>query len=156
MADGWLPVMIPLSKLKSEIDALRHAAVAAGRPANAIAVRAPGSVSVTTNVDKVRAEVAGTLAFYIGRMGTFYAAQLTRLGYGDTVEAVKKGWDLGSRAAAEAVSADLLNAVSCAGSVEACIDRLQAQEENGADIHSVSVDTADNREYEQTLRKLVG
>jgi F420-dependent oxidoreductase-like protein len=156
MADGWLPIMIPLPKLKSEIDALKQTSVAAGRPANAVSVRAPGMVTVTKNVDKARAESAGTLAFYIGRMGTFYSEQLTRHGYGDAVQTVKKAWDAGSRAAAEAVPANLLDATSCAGSVEACIERLQAQEENGVDIHSVQVDASDNREYEQMLRKLVG
>ena len=80
LADGWLPIMIPLEHLKSEIDNLRQVSVAAGRPANAVSVRAPGTVTVTPHVDKARAASAGMLAFYIGRMGTFYAAQLTRLG----------------------------------------------------------------------------
>lgn len=156
VADGWLPVMIPLPKLKDEIDALRKISVAAGRPASAVSVRAPGVVVVTKNVDKARAESAGTLAFYIGRMGTFYSEQLTRHGYGDTVQTVKKAWEAGSRAAAEAVSVDLLDATSWAGSVESCVERLQEQEANGVDIHSVHVDTQDNREYEQLLKKLVG
>jgi hypothetical protein len=72
------------------------------------------------------------------------------------VQAVKKAWEAGSRAATEAVPANLLDAISCAGPVEACIDRLQAQEESGVDIHSVHVDASDNRECEQMLRKLVG
>jgi len=156
LADGWLPIMIPLPKLKSEIGTLRQTSVAAGRPADAVSVRAPGTVTVTKNVDRARAETAGTLAFYIGRMGTFYAEQLTRHGYGEAVQAVKRGWEGGSRAAAEAVPASLIDATSCAGSVEACIDRLQAQEESGVDLHSVHVDARDNREYEQTLAKLVG
>jgi F420-dependent oxidoreductase-like protein len=156
LADGWLPVMIPLPKLKSEIAALRQMSVAAGRPTDAVAVRAPGTVTVTKNIDKVRAESAGTLAFYIGRMGTFYAEQLTRHGYGETVQAVKKAWEGGSGAAAAAVSAALLDATSCAGSVEACIERLHAQEESGVDVHYVHIDTQDNREYEQALAKLVG
>jgi F420-dependent oxidoreductase-like protein len=156
MADGWLPIMIPLPKLKSEIESVRQMSVAAGRPANAVSVRAPGVVTVTKNVDKVRAESAGTLAFYIGRMGTFYAEQLTRHGYGEAVQAVKKAWEGGSRAAAEAVPAELIDATGCAGSVEACIDRLQAQGESGVDIHTVQVDAQDNREYEQTMAKLVG
>lgn len=156
LADGWLPVMIPLPKLKDEINALRKLSVAAGRPANAVSVRSPGSVTVTKNVDKARAESAGTLAFYIGRMGTFYAEQLTRHGYGESVQAVKKAWESGSRAAAEAVPANLIDATSCAGAVEICLERLQAQEENGVDLHTVHVDTQDLREYEQTLAKLVG
>jgi len=148
--------MIPLPKLKSEINAMRQLSVAAGRPANAVSVRAPGVVVVTKNVDKARTESAGTLAFYIGRMGTFYAEQLTRHGYGEAVQAVKKAWEGGSHAAAEAVPANLIDATGCAGSVEACIDRLQAQEESGVDVQTVHVDAQDNREYEQALAKLVG
>ncbi len=156
MADGWLPVMIPLPNLKGEIDTLRHASVAAGRPADAVSVRAPGMVVASSNVEKARAESAGTLAFYIGRMGTFYAEQLTRHGYGEAVQNVKQAWNNGSRAAMEAVPANLLDAINFAGSVEACIDRIQAQAESGADIHSVHVDTPDNREYERMLKQLVG
>lgn len=156
LADGWLPVMIPLPQLAGEIAALRHMSVAAGRPADAVTVRAPGPVTVTKDIDKARAESAGTLAFYIGRMGTFYAEQLTRHGYGETVQAVKKAWEAGSGAATAAVSAALIDAVSCVGSVEAGIERLQAQEASGVDIHTVHVDTQDPREYEQTLVKLVG
>jgi F420-dependent oxidoreductase-like protein len=156
MADGWLPVMIPLPQLKDEIEAFRRLSGAAGRSAQAVAVRAPGVVTVTNNVEKVRAEAAGTLAFYIGRMGTFYAEQLTRHGYGDAVQAVKKGWEAGSRAATAAVPANLLDAISYVGSVDACSERLQAQEESGVDIHSIHVDAADNHEYEQMLQKLVG
>lgn len=156
LADGWLPVMIPLPKLKGEIDTVRKMSVAAGRSANAVTVRSPGTTTVTKNIDKVRMEVAGTLAFYIGRMGTFYGEQLTRHGYGEAVQAVKKGWEANARAATEAVPANLLDATSCAGSIEACIDRLQEQEANGVDLHYVSVDTHDNKEYEQMLAKLVG
>ncbi|MGE0824714.1 MAG: LLM class flavin-dependent oxidoreductase [Candidatus Binatia bacterium] len=156
LADGWLPIMIPLPKLKGEIDALRQMSVVAGRAANAVAVRSPSTTTVTKNMDKAGAESAGTLAFYIGRMGTFYAEQLTRHGYGDAVQAVKKGWEASSRAATDAVPANLIDATSRAGSVEACIDRLQEQEASGVDVHFVSVDTHDNREYEQSLARLVG
>lgn len=156
LADGWLPILIPIEHLKSEIDNLRQASVAAGRPANAVAVRSPGTITVTPQVDKARAASAGMLAFYIGRMGTFYAAQLTRLGYGETVEAVKKAWVGGSRAAGEAVPAQLVDATGCVGSVEAGIDRLQTQEECGVDLHHVNVQADNNREYERILAKLVG
>ena len=148
--------MIPLPKLKSEISTLRQLSVAAGRLADAVSVRGPGAVVVTKNVDRVRAESVSTLAFYIGRMGTFYAEQLTRHGYGEAVQAVKKAWEGGSRAAATTVPGDLVDATGCAGSVEACIERLQAQEESGVDIHTVQVDAQDNREYEQALTRLIG
>ena len=156
LADGWLPIMIPLEQLKSEIDNLRQASVTAGRPANAVAVRSPGTITVTSQVDKARAASASMLAFYIGRMGTFYAAQLTRLGYGEAVEAIKEAWTGGSRAAGEAVPAQLVDATGCVGSVEAGIDRLQAQEECGVDLHHVNVQVENHKEYERILTKLVG
>ena len=156
LADGWLPIMIPLEHLKSEIGNLRQASVAAGRPANAVAVRSPGTITVTSQVNKARAASAGMLAFYIGRMGTFYAAQLTRLGYGEAVETIKEAWAGGSRAAGEAVPAQLVDATGCVGSVEAGIDRLQAQEGCGVDLHHVNVQAENNREYERILAKLVG
>ncbi len=156
LADGWLPIWLPMKKLKDEIDAIRKMSVAAGRPADAVSVRAPGGVSVTKNVDKARAAQAGTAAFYIGRMGVYYAAQLTRLGHAETVEKVKAAWENGSRAAAEAVTDELVDETLCAGSAEECIERLQAQEECGVNVHTVSVDATDNKEYEQTLAKLVG
>jgi len=156
LADGWLPILIPLEQLKSEIDNLRQVSVAAGRPANAVAIRSPGTITVTSQIDKARAASAGMLAFYIGRMGTFYAAQLTRLGYGEVVETIKEAWAGGSRAAGEAVPAQLVDATGCVGSVEAGIDRLQAQEECGVDLHHVNVQAENNREYERILAKLVG
>ncbi len=156
LADGWLPILIPLEHLKSEIDNLRQTSVAAGRPANAVAVRSPGIIRVTPQVDKARAASAGMLAFYIGRMGTFYAAQLTRLGYEEAVETVKKAWAGGSRAAGEAVPAQLVDATGCVGSVEAGIDRLQAQEACGVDLHHVNVQAENNKKYERILAKLVG
>ncbi len=156
LADGWLPIMIPLEHLKSEIDNVRQASVVAGRPSHAVSVRAPGTVTITPHVDKARAASAGMLAFYIGRMGTFYAAQLTRLGYGEAVETIKKAWEGGSQAAGEAVPDQLVDATGCVGSVEEGIERLQAQEESGVDLHHVNVQANNDNEYGQILAKLVG
>ena len=156
LADGWLPIWLPMKQLKAEIGTVRSMSVAAGRPVNAVSVRAPSAVAVTPHADKARAAHAGTAAFYIGRMGVYYATQLTRLGYGETVEKVKSAWQNGSRAAAEAVGDELVNDTLCAGPVEACLERMQAQEECGVDIHTVSVEAADNAEYERILTRLVG
>ena len=60
-----------------------------------IAVKAPGWVHVTGDVARARAGHAGTLAFYAARMGTFYAEQITRFGYGDQVNQIKEGWTAG-------------------------------------------------------------
>lgn len=156
LADGWLPIWLPLKKLKVEVDAVREMSVAAGRRRDAVCVRAPGDVVVTGNVERVRAAHAATAAFYIGRMGVYYAAQLSRLGHAETVEKVQEAWKGGSRAAANAVTDELVDETLCAGSVEECADRLDRQADCGIDIHRVGVETGDNREYERILKTLVG
>ena len=156
LADGWLPIWLPMKKLKAEIASVRAMSVAAGRPADAVSVRAPGDVVVTSDVAKVRAAHAASAAFYIGRMGVYYAAQLSRLGHAETVEKVKAAWNDGSRAAAQAVTDELVDETLCAGSAEECLDRLEAQAECGVDIHTVDVKAADPRAYERTLKTLVG
>ncbi len=51
-----------------------------------VAVKSPAHDSRHRQVrDRARACQAGTLAFYAARMGTFYAEQLTRFGFGDDV-----------------------------------------------------------------------
>ena len=156
IADGWLPILIPLPRLQAEILAMRRMSASAGRPPDAVRVRAPGAVVVTEDPAAARAETARTLAFYIGRMGTFYAEQLTRQGYGEAVRKAKAGWEGGSRAAAQAVPDDLVAAVSCAGPPAQCIERLHAQEESGVDIHTVHVQAESLRAYESALAAMVG
>src|SRR5271170_1762731 len=63
-ADGWMPVMIPLGGLKGAIGELREIAREAGRAPEAVAVKSPGWVHVTSDVARGNAVHAGTLAFY--------------------------------------------------------------------------------------------
>src|SRR5262249_36507288 len=109
-ADGWLPVMIPVSGLGKAISEFREIAKAAGRDPMSVEVKAPGGVVVTKNPDRARAGQAGTIAFYAARMGTFYSEQLTRFGFGDEVRVIKEAWDKGgSKAGTEAVSEKMLS-----------------------------------------------
>src|SRR5580658_10258767 len=87
-ADGWLPVMIPLGRLKESIADFRAIAASAGRDPKSIAVKSPGATTVTNNVERAHAAHAANVAFYAARMGTFYAEQLTRMGFGGDVQKV--------------------------------------------------------------------
>jgi len=155
IADGWMPVMIPLSALKAEVDNFRAAAAAAGRDPMAITVKSPGGVTVSS---KPGAQDAGRgfLAFYIARMGTFYYNQLSRLGFGDDVAAVKRAFDEhGSAAGAAALSPELLNELGATGDVDACLRRIQEEEAAGINLHSVSVDTQDPVEFGRAIEALL-
>jgi F420-dependent oxidoreductase-like protein len=157
IADGWMPVMIPLQHLAPEVAAFRQLVRDAGREPQSIIVRSPGAVTVTRDIDKAREESKAHLAFYITNMGDFYREQLIRLGYEEAVSTVRKAWDEGGRAAGTtAVPEALIDSLFFAGPVEACIERLEAQAAAGIDMHTVRVEANDSREMVQILQRLVG
>ncbi|HEY7494366.1 MAG TPA: LLM class flavin-dependent oxidoreductase [Candidatus Tectomicrobia bacterium] len=157
IADGWMPVMIPLARLSKEVAAFRQLVREAGRDPHRVTVRAPGSVTVTSNVEQARQESKAHLAFYITNMGDFYCAQLMRLGYEEAVQAVRQAWDTGGHAAGIAAVPDaLVDSLHFAGPLDACLERLVEQEEAGIDLHAVHVDVAEPKEATQILERLVG
>jgi F420-dependent oxidoreductase-like protein len=157
LADGWLPVMIPIDKLSAEIAAMRQQIARAGREPHTVEIHAPGGVTVAGGDARARAEMmqAGTIAFYIGRMGVYYARQLERFGFADEVAAVTAAWQNGSSAAAAAVPEPMRRRLGTAGDIAACRERLAAEAEAGADIHRVHVATDDAREFGRTLEQLL-
>ena len=156
LADGWMPVLIPLGQLGQEVKAFRQQVSAANRDPGSVAVRSPGSVTVTQNAEAYRQEGKSHIAFYVTNMGDYYREQLTRLGHRDAVQTIRAAWDEGGRAAGiAAVPDDLVDSLFFAGSLEACIDRLEAQGEAGIDMHTVQVDAPPN-EMTRILDRLVG
>jgi F420-dependent oxidoreductase-like protein len=156
LADGWMPVMIPLGQLGQEVTDFRQVTRAAGRDPHSVVVRSPGSVTVTNNIDKARQENKAHVAFYITSMGDFYREQLIRLGYAEAVQTIRKAWDEGGRAAGTAAVPDaLVDGLHLAGPVEACLERLAAQEEAGIDMHTVQVEANSPQEATTILERLV-
>ena len=157
IADGWMPVMIPLPRLAAEVTAFRQHVRDAGREPQSVIVRSPGAVTVTRDIDKAREESKAHLAFYITNMGDFYREQLIRLGYDDAVSKVRQAWDEGGRAAGTAaVPEALVDSLFFAGPVEACIERLEVQAAAGIDMHTVRVEAGDSKEMVRILQRLVG
>ncbi len=156
-ADGWLPVMIPIDKLGTEIGALNTRILAAGRDPEQFEVTAPTAAVVASGEARERAELAqaGTTAFYIGKMGVYYARQLERFGFEKEVAAVKAAWQQGAAAAVAAIPAAMRNRLGVCGDVEECRDRLIEQEKAGAKIHRVHVATEDPREYTKAIERLL-
>ena len=156
-ADGWLPVMIPIEKLAGEVSAMRARISGAGRDPAAFEIHAPGGIVVASGTARSRAEMAhaGTIAFYVGRMGVYYTRQLERFGFGKEVAAIKEAWQRGSAAAAAAVPAAMRERLGTVGDVAACRERIAAEAAAGADIHRVQVATEDSSEYTRTLERLL-
>ncbi len=157
IADGWMPVLIPLPNLAAEVAKFREMVKAAGRDPQSVTVRTPGITTVTDNVDKVRHESKAHVAFYVTNMGDFYREQLIRLGYEDAVHTIRSAWDEGGHAAGIAsMPDDLVDSLHFAGSVEACRDRIAAYEEAGIDMISVNVDSEDPVEMGRIFGQLQG
>ena len=155
-ADGWLPVMIPLSGLGRAISEFREIAKAAGRDPKAVEVKAPGNVSITKNPERSKAGQASTIGFYIARMGTFYSEQLTRFGYGDEVRKVKEAWDSGgSKAGIAAIPEKMLDQLGYVGDVKGARERIIEHEKAGAELHAVDIDAKDPAEFEKTVHTLL-
>jgi len=158
IADGWMPRMMPIDRLKEQVDGFRAQVAAAGRDPAAVTVVSPGRVAVVKDVMKQKQSARETLAFYVARMGDFYYEQLRDMGYDEDVNAIRAAWKSGgSQAGYAAVSDRLLDSLWCIGSVEQVRERLQEQEEAGIDLHSVLLrdiesDVEAGRIYEALLK----
>jgi F420-dependent oxidoreductase-like protein len=157
IADGWIPIWTPIEKVDEEIKLLRETAAKAGRDPESITVRSPGGITVTKNLDRAKAGVAGGLAFYVSRMGVFYYEHVSRLGYADEAAAIKRAWDEGgSQAGTAAVPEHLQQQMGfVTDSVEAARERLAEQEAAGINLHAVSVDADSPQERAKVYEQLV-
>jgi alkanesulfonate monooxygenase SsuD/methylene tetrahydromethanopterin reductase-like flavin-dependent oxidoreductase (luciferase family) len=143
LADGWLPMMIPLERLADQVARLRGMIEAAGRDRSSVVAKSPGSVIVTTDIAAALLAERRRLSYYVGRMGVYYAAHLTAMGRGEEVEAIRRAWDAGgSTAAAAAVSDDLVAAfvrIVTPDQLDDAAARLDEQAAAGVDLHQVAL-----------------
>jgi alkanesulfonate monooxygenase SsuD/methylene tetrahydromethanopterin reductase-like flavin-dependent oxidoreductase (luciferase family) len=160
LADGWLPVMIPIDQLGAEIEKVHGWVREAGRDPKRFTVRAPGGVTVAnTQAQRELAfrRSAGTLAFYCARMGDFYYRQLSRQGFQPEADRVRAAWaEGGPEKAAAAVPEQMMARLGFIGSTEECRERLDQEEALGATLHTATVLEEDPREAAKILARLVG
>jgi alkanesulfonate monooxygenase SsuD/methylene tetrahydromethanopterin reductase-like flavin-dependent oxidoreductase (luciferase family) len=154
VADGWLPNWSPLSGLAEAISAYRAEARAAGRSAT---VRAPRPLVLTQDVEAGELANRRMLAFYVARMGGFFADNLIQLGHGELVAEIRHAFDTGGRDHAasvipEAISRDISQVTN---SIDAAHHRLEEQAKAGVDIHTVEINGYDDRATKGLLKELV-
>src|SRR6266699_811046 len=118
IADGVLPVYWPGNKWGELREQLDEGARLAGRPAQRAAIRF---------------KAAAPLAYYIGKMGVYYAQMLTRNGFGVEVQAVIEGWKQGMKSAIAAVDPQMLDAVSIVGTPKEVVAKLDQWAASGVD-----------------------
>lgn len=145
ISDGVLPVYWPGTKWGELRQQLDEGAAIAGRSPHSAAI-APylTSAILDENMDEeqraaIRFAAASPLAYYIGKMGIYYAQMLTRNGFGADVEAVKEGWKTGMKSAVDAVSPNLFNATTLMGTPTEIVARLDQWVAAGVDEPLISM-----------------
>jgi F420-dependent oxidoreductase-like protein len=139
IADGVLPVYWPGNKWGDLREQLDEGSQLASRPAHSAAI-APYITSAILHESAtpeerraIYAQVAAPLAYYIGKMGVYYAQMLTRNGFGEDVQAVIEGWKEGMKTAIEAVSPRMLDAVTIIGTPREVVAKIDQWGAAGVD-----------------------
>lgn len=135
IADGWLPTLWPRTKLPEGIAAIRAGAEAAGRNASRIEVAPFVNVVVSDDITRARNSARMPLAYYIGGMGDYYHAALSRLGFCPDADRVRELWQAGRpKEAIRAVSDEMIDSIAICGPREVCQRRLEETAEAGATL----------------------
>ena len=158
IADGWMPTWIPNDRVGESVSQVRQWSVDAGRSADAVEVRSPGSATVVLDPDR-QADLdrgfAQGMSFFAVRNGPGYFHQFERQGFADEVAAMRQAWQDGGVGAATEIAMEIAPRFSIRGSLEDCAAYLDEQTALGVDLHQVSVDTEDDQAWADALARLV-
>lgn len=140
VADGWLPTHWPGERLTDGIAQIRAGAESAGRDASLIEIAPLVNVAVSDDIAKARNSARLPLAYYIGGMGDYYHAALSRLGFATEAERIRRLWQGGRpREAIRAVSDEMVDRVAICGPLEACRSRLDEYLALGATLPIIPI-----------------
>lgn len=157
IADGILPTFWPRDGLGTMRAALDAGSATTGRSPGSVAIAPYLTTALIGN--EAQREIArlmarAPIAWYIGRMGTFYADMLRRNGYTNEVEAVIAAWQTGQEAAARAVSDQLLDMTAIVGTPTEVASQLRVWADAGVDEPLISMPPGSVDETEQLLGEL--
>ena len=138
VADGWLPVWVDCKQLSGLKEQIAKAASKAGRDITDITV-APYIMCYAADTPDEMAEgetrIRSHMAYYIGGMGEYYHALVSRQGYSAQADAVRDAWAAGDRGkAAAAISDAMLENMAVLGSRAECRAKLDRFRSAGADM----------------------
>ena len=156
-ADGWHAIMLTRDGMRDRIEDLERGAELADRDPGDVRVMRTLGCCALEDGEHARALARQHLAFYVGGMGTFYRDSLVRQGHEDVAHEIAELWAEGEReAAVDAISDDLLDSLSAAGTPDRVRELLAEWEAvDGIDAISVSFPRGANLdEIDETLEAL--
>jgi len=159
LADGWIGNTFIPEQAPVFTDRLAAGAAAAGRRLAELDLVVPVAVEFTDDAEAAARRHARGYAFTIGAMGSreqnFYNDALTRLGFGDDVQAVQELWLSGQRdEAADRVPAELGRATNLLGTPAMVADRLRRYRAAGVTTLQAKLD-GDHAARLDTLARLI-
>jgi alkanesulfonate monooxygenase SsuD/methylene tetrahydromethanopterin reductase-like flavin-dependent oxidoreductase (luciferase family) len=158
VADGWIPIYWPKDKIKSGVDTLLEGAKKAGKSRADITV-APAITMVITeggSVEERRMQARAPIAFYVGRMGTYYYEMLQRHGFEKEVADIQAAWkNRDAKGAAAAVSDRMLEQTAVVGTLDECKEDLDERRSLGVDLPILPMPGRDASEMGKILEKLL-
>lgn len=157
VADGILPTYWPIHKLDVMRQELDAGSESAQRPAGSAEIAPYLTTAILLNEeyrDYARQLARAPIAWYIGRMGAFYADMLRRTGFPAEVDAVLEGWKSGPDAAAAGVSDAMLDATAIVGTPEEMANRLMEWRRAGVALPIISMPPGSAEDAEKALGAL--
>ncbi|MCC7366583.1 MAG: LLM class flavin-dependent oxidoreductase [Dehalococcoidia bacterium] len=162
VADAWEPVYWPKSKFVDGKQLIANAAVAAGRPADAVECWASITTVIDPNVERAKKAAAGPVTWYITNMGDFYHQMLTRNGFGEDVERIRKAAETHKPLPFQtndelmAVTSDaLIDETAVYGDLETVAMGIEERRQLGVDMPCISMPAGTPNEIERILGTLV-
>jgi len=158
IADGWIPIYWPKDKIQSGIDTLLEGASRVGKTRADLTVAPAITMIITEGKDDAERRMAARapIAFYVGRMGTYYYEMLQRHGFEEEVAAIQAAWaKRDAQGAAAAVSDRMLEQTAVVGTLEQCKEELDERRALGVDLPILPMPGRDAQEMGRILEHLL-
>ncbi|MCY3414555.1 MAG: LLM class flavin-dependent oxidoreductase [Candidatus Heimdallarchaeota archaeon] len=153
LADGWIPVTMPLPAFEEQVKDLMKNVPADRKDSFAIT---PFILTMLGDTEDRLNLLRGHLAYYFGGMGDFYNNMLKRMGFVDEADTIKELWSKNKRdEAARAVNDELLSLTSVFGDKEELHDKMSQYVKAGATTPLVALPFKTSFKYaEGTLKAM--
>ncbi len=134
LADGWIPTFWPYTELKRGHEWIAEGAAKAGRDPSEITT-APFTTVIPLGDAGVK-EARQIVSFYIGGMGDYYKELLSGFGYADACKRIDELYKnpMTRSDAPDAVTDEMIEALTIAGDPKHCIEELARRREFGIDL----------------------
>ena len=142
LADGWMPTFWPYQQYERGRSLLAEGAARSGRNGDDVVVAPFTTVIPMPDAEASYRSARGMISFYIGGMGVYYHDLLSRMGFSENADLVRKLYTENKRQeAADAVSPEMLDALVIAGDPAFCRQRLNEWRDSGVGLPILGLPT---------------